>query len=720
MANYQYRRRGGKLGKNYELDYSRRFLIYSAFRFLRNFIGHYRGHVIDDDFFMPATERASQERFKKIFFASATPSLRRILVKCKPGEKIDLSCENPAELMRKLWEHPASNGKFRMALREFLDVEILMLGASLKNDPAPDAERFMTFANSFKLSEIERDLLLLRRLAAGFWCCEEWSGRLSYEKFNQIACGLGISEAELQALTGDDARLRRLECLDKDLDFNRDFLPYLCGVDDSPLENKYYAKHSGESLPWEFFGELTGKHGNILTALLKDQSRSAGLHILFYGTPGTGKTSFATALAAQVGRTAYFIKQGCSSRFSAIRLCELQQERGDSLIVIDEADKLLDCAEMNFLGQRSSNGDKGALNVLLDQMKTPCLWITNTPAEALDESNRRRFDYSIEFKAFNSKQREHIWHNIAQKYDIELGVAAEKKLAARYRVSAGGIEIALRNFAAVGEGEVEDKIEKILAPHCSLMQISAGEASVPSGDYLLDGLNIKGDLMLTEIIDAARNYLTLGLDSSPKPRMNLLLSGPPGTGKTEFVKYLGKTLSAPVVTKMGSDILSKWVGGTEQNIAGAFREAESQGAILFFDEIDGLVQNRERAQHTWEVTQVNEFLHRMENFSGIMIGATNFIRNLDPALARRFTFKLEFDYLDAIGKRLFFERMFQSPLTPEEVMRLAEIPNLTPGDFYIARQSLFYLGKQVDNARRLAALQNEVKSKNNIPKRLGF
>ena len=158
---------------------------------------------------------------------------------------------------------------------------------------------------------------------------------------------------------------------------------------------------------------------------------------------------------------------------------------------------------------------------------------------------------------------------------------------------------------------------------------------------------------------------------------------------------------------MGSDLLDMYVGGTEKNIRRAFAQAEAEKTILFLDEIDGLVQNRERAQRSWEVTQVNELLHQMENFNGVMIGATNFATNLDAAILRRFTFKLEFDYLDNAGKMLFFERMFQAKLNEAENMRLATIPNLAPGDFRTVRQALFYLGEDVSNSDRIAALERE-------------
>ena len=206
-----------------------------------------------------------------------------------------------------------------------------------------------------------------------------------------------------------------------------------------------------------------------------------------------------------------------------------------------------------------------------------------------------------------------------------------------------------------------------------------------------------------------------------RPRMNLLLWGPPGTGKSEYVKYLGATLKSKVVVKMGSDLLDKYVGGTEERIANAFAEAESERAILFLDEIDGLLQSRGRADHSWEVTQVNELLHQMENFNGVMVGATNFFAGLDEAVLRRFTFKIEFGYLDDAGKRKFFERTFGTQLSPEDAARPDAVANLAPGDFRTVRQSLYYLGDNVDNSIRIGELEKEsgVKS-DSRRRRIGF
>ena len=88
-------------------------------------------------------------------------------------------------------------------------------------------------------------------------------------------------------------------------------------------------------------------------------------------------------------------------------------------------------------------------------------------------------------------------------------------------------------------------------------------------------------------------------------------------------------LSTPVIEKRASDLVSKWVGVSEQNIARAFSEARANGALLIFDEADSLLADRRGAERSWEVSQVNEMLTWMESHPLPVICTTNFAENLD-------------------------------------------------------------------------------------------
>lgn len=248
----------------------------------------------------------------------------------------------------------------------------------------------------------------------------------------------------------------------------------------------------------------------------------------------------------------------------------------------------------------------------------------------------------------------------------------------------------------------------------------AEDAANGAAAYSLSGLNIEGKIPLEQIVKAVKRFRSNDRAAVDAPRLNILLSGAPGSGKTAFAKHLAAEVGAPLRTIRASQIISKWVGETEKQLAGAFDEARANGEILFIDECDSFLQPREGSDHAWEVTQVNELLQQMENFDGVMIAATNFSDRLDKAVLRRFTYKLKLDYLTNDGKRIFFDRYFKTPLTEDETARLDSIAKLTPGDFRTVREELYYLDDRQTNDARLSALEAESEAKGKETARIGF
>ena len=179
----------------------------------------------------------------------------------------------------------------------------------------------------------------------------------------------------------------------------------------------------------------------------------------------------------------------------------------------------------------------------------------------------------------------------------------------------------------------------------------------------------------------------------------------------------------PLLLYTASDLISKWVGESEKNIAAAFRRAESENGLLLIDEVDSFLQDRTHARQSWEVTMVNEMLTRMEAYSGVFIASTNLMDGLDPAALRRFDLKVCFDFLAPEQSALLLDRCSSNlglaPATAHEQDRLRILRNVTPGDFAaVVRQHRFR--PIVSAAGFIQALAQECRLKAPVSPGIGF
>jgi hypothetical protein len=121
--------------------------------------------------------------------------------------------------------------------------------------------------------------------------------------------------------------------------------------------------------------------------------------------------------------------------------------------------------------------------------------------------------------------------------------------------------------------------------------------------------------------------------------MKALFVGDPGTGKTLAAEVIAGQLGLVLYKVDLARITSKWVGETEKNLEGAFREAEESHAVLFFDEADALFGKRGEVQHgtdRYANLEVSYLLQRLENSNGLVILASNAKDQIDVAFVRRF------------------------------------------------------------------------------------
>ena len=194
---------------------------------------------------------------------------------------------------------------------------------------------------------------------------------------------------------------------------------------------------------------------------------------------------------------------------------------------------------------------------------------------------------------------------------------------------------------------------------------------------------------------------------------SLCLSGPPGTGKSAFARYLAERIGLPLLQKRASDLLSMWVGGSEKAIAAAFAEAQAKGALLLIDEAEALLFDRGAAARAFEVSQVDEMLTWMERHPLPFVCTTNLLERMDAAAPRRFTLKLRFDALDPARAALAFRRILGA-------VPLGGLPDgLTPGDFALVRRKAELLA-EAHPAVLAQWLGEELAAKGGVRTPIGF
>lgn len=460
-------------------------------------------------------------------------------------------------------------------------------------------------------------------------------------------------------------------------------------------------RSSRSSLRWEDFEHL-GFPREIAEKLV---ASGEGISILLYGPPGTGKSEFARLLASRAGAKALFAGESDDSgrephrRERLAHLMTLRAlTRGDQrhLIVMDEADDVL-LLDPEERGHRS----KLWLNNLVECGERPTIWIINEPRR-LEESIVRRMDLAIEFPKPTRAVREKIIRRHIRKEKLRVSDDTVMQLA--------GLPAAPAILASAVRGakRAAGSDDDVLTIGNALVSAVSGRRPRPFRPQTAYDPSLSvADFDLAELCARMKQARASG--------WSILLSGPSGTGKSAYARHLAEALGIEVIEKRGSDLLSPFVGGTEQLMAQAFHQAERAGALLLIDEADDFLSNREGANRSWERSMVNEMLRQMDGLRHPFVATTNHAATLDPASQRRFTMRVAFQTLDARRTLTLFERYFSTKYPAS----LASPVDQTPGDFAVVAARADLLG--ISDPNVLAKwLREEAEARGAVIRPIGF
>ncbi|WP_421953543.1 ATP-binding protein [Polaromonas sp.] len=457
---------------------------------------------------------------------------------------------------------------------------------------------------------------------------------------------------------------------------------------------------------------------DVLVSLLRNAvaGKEQGVNVLLYGPPGTGKTELAKVVAHAAGldlfEVEYADRDGNSlsgrDRYRSLQIAQVFLKGSThSALLFDEVEDVFppisnEAAQLMARSEQlpspvtgSVNG-KAWVNQILESNTVPTLWVTNR-IEQIDPAFRRRFAYHLELRSPPPGAREVVVRKTLE--GVQVSDAFVAKLTARKGLTPAQIRTAVR-FArlASAPGEKMDAevdaagMQAVLAGGRPALMESLIERQLKNADvalgnkeqaigrrsvttYDLAMLNVESRFEVPRIVEALKS----------RGHGSLCFYGAPGTGKTALGEHIARALDQPLIIKQASDLMSKYVGETEQNMAAMFREAETERAVLLLDEADSFLQDRRGAQRTYEVTEVNEMLQGMERYNGIFICTTNLLESLDQAALRRFTFKIKFKPLTATQRETMFvtEALAGDAalLTADLRARLAQLAQICPGDF---------------------------------------
>jgi SpoVK/Ycf46/Vps4 family AAA+-type ATPase len=624
------------------------------------------------------------------------------------------------------------------------------LDRQLKRESTLVEKNIAALGQLLQLNPAERAILLYGTLARYQrelrGALVEFKVNTAQEAFAAIAAVAGVDEREVAEALRAGSRLERIGMVENLIsEHNITDLADLMKVSDQlppVLMREYQGPHDLMAVftrpaapsplaasDFQFVADDLG----LLQGLLRRavQTHAAGVNILLYGPPGTGKTELAKVAAAVAGLDLYEVeyadRDGNSlsgrDRYRSLQISQVFLKASANVaLLFDEVEDVfppLSSDTASLLSRLDASGEGGAghsvsgkawVNQILETNPVPVIWVTNR-IEQIDPAFRRRFQYHLELKSPPPGARRGLVARALGDVAVSEGFVA--KLAERPGLTPAQIRTAVRFAQLAGSpGDAEKLIERqLLNADKALGRDGAGSLARPCVTrYALELLNCESRFEIPRIVEALRR----------KGRGQLCFYGPPGSGKTALAEHIAQALNRPLMVKRASDIASKFVGETEQNMARMFEAAQAEGAVLLLDEADSFLRSRRHAERNYEVSEVNEMLAGMERFNGLFICTTNLFDDLDEAALRRFAFKIRFKALRPEQRLAMFEREAGAAPTDEQRARLVALDCLTHGDFAAVRQQVEILGEAFAPDEFLAQLEAEHRAKPEVRERRGI
>ncbi|MDT3673510.1 AAA family ATPase [Microcystis wesenbergii] len=405
--------------------------------------------------------------------------------------------------------------------------------------------------------------------------------------------------------------------------------------------------------------------------------------VLLVGPPGTGKTLTARALAEELGVNYIalvgpeVISKYYGEAEQKLRgIFEKASKNAPCIVFIDEIDSMApDRSKVEGeVEKRLVAQLLGLMDGFAQSQGVIVLAATNRP-DHLDPALRRpgRFDREVLFRVPDRKGRLEILHILTRSMPLDESVSLA--LIADNAVGFVGSDLkavcqkaaysALRRQVPTIDSQIPETMTVVQADFLQALKevkpavLRSVEVESPHVDWDNIGGLEQIKQTLQESVEGALLHPQLYTQTKAQAPKGILLWGPPGTGKTLLAKAVASQARANFISINGPELLSKWVGASEQAVRELFAKArQAAPCVVFIDEIDTLAPARGRYSGDSGVSDrvVGQILTELDGLQTgatiLVIGATNRPDALDPALLRagRLDLQLKVDLPNASSR----------------------------------------------------------------------